>query len=287
MIARLKQYRAREVGLALLFLVPSLAIFVMFFFVPLVKLLSWGTYKSVRGGASYRFVGLQQYVDVLTGKEFLGGVWRSVAMMLITVPAGLVLGVLLATAAHRRLRGIKVFQTIFSTTIATSGAVAAVVFAMLINPTIGVFKVDWLQNPDIALFAVSLSLVWQTLGVSFVIVLAGLQAVPEEVLEAARLDGYGPVRRMFRVTVPLISPVLLFLAVVLTIFALQAFAQIELLTQGGPGKSTQTLLFTVFHNNSPETRGVGAVQSVGMFVLTGLVALLQFGLLSRRVHYGD
>ena len=117
---------------------------------------------------------------------------------------------------------------------------------------------------------------WQNLGLSFVIVLAGLQAVPEEVLEAATLDGYGPVRRFLRIIVPLISPVLMFLAVVLVVFGFQAYAQIDFLTSGGPAGSTETLVFKIFQKNTPDTITVGSVMSVGLFVLTFFVVLLQF-----------
>ena len=122
----------------------------------------------------------------------------------------------------------------------------------------------------------SLSSIWQNLGLSFVIVLAGLQAIPAEVDEAATLDGYGPVRRFFRITLPLISPVLMFLVVVLVVFALQAFAQIEFLTQGGPARSTETLVFKIFQRQAPDQLGEGAVMSVGLFVVTFVVTLGQF-----------
>jgi sn-glycerol 3-phosphate transport system permease protein len=188
--------------------------------------------------------------------------------------------------ANRQLKGIKVFQTIFASTIASSVAVTSLIFFFLLNPVIGWFKVDWLDKPSTAMWAVALPSVWQNLGVSFVIVLAGLQAVPEEVLEAATLDGYGPVRRFLRIIVPLISPVLMFLAVVLVVFGFQAYAQVDILTSGGPAGSTETLVFKIFQKNTPDTITVGSVMSVGLFVLTFFVVLVQFSILDRRVHYG-
>lgn len=200
------------------------------------------------------------------------------------------LGVLLAVAAHRRLRGIKVFQTIFGSTVASSVAVASVVFLVLVNPQIGYFReVGFisLSDPDTALRGVALSSIWQNLGLTFIIVLAGLQAVPDELYEAALLDGFGPVRRFVRVTLPLISPTLLFLVVVLVIFGFQTFAQVEILTAGGPAGSTETLVFKIFRNQQPATVGVGAVMAIGLFVITVAVTLVQFALLERRVHYGS
>jgi sn-glycerol 3-phosphate transport system permease protein len=165
--------------------------------------------------------------------------------------------------------------------------VASVLFFVLLNSQNGVLKVNWLNDPDLALFGVSLSSVWQNLGLSFIIVLAGLQTVPTELMEAATLDGYGPVRRFFRVTLPLISPVLLFLIVVLVVFALQAFAQIELISRGGPNGHSETLVYKIFQRQTPNRLGEGSVMAVGLFVVTFVVTLGQFAILDRRVHYGD
>jgi sn-glycerol 3-phosphate transport system permease protein len=287
MIARFRRkYTAKETALGFAFMAPALALFGVFSFLPFWRILSWGTFESRQGGTHYEQVGLDQYRDVLTSDSFKDGVWHSTLYVLFTLPVGLAMGVLLAVAAHRRLRGIKIFQTVFSSTIASSAAVASVVFYFLLNPVIGVFEVDWLQNPDMALFAVSLTSMWRNLGVSFVIVLAGLQAIPEEVHEAATLDGYGPVRRLFRITLPLLSPTLMFLLVVLTVGGFQAFAEVEVLTQGGPGQATEVLVYKIFEASSADRITVGSVMSVGLFVITGLVAFLQFTLLDRRVHYG-
>jgi sn-glycerol 3-phosphate transport system permease protein len=129
--------------------------------------------------------------------------------------------------------------------------------------------------------------VWANLGLTFIIVLAGLQAVPEEIDEAAALDGYGPLRKLFRINLPLISPTLLFLVVVLVIFGFQAFGQIEILTGGGPARSTETLVYKIFNRQQPLDQGEGAVMALGLFGITLVVSLLQIRLLERRVHYGS
>jgi sn-glycerol 3-phosphate transport system permease protein len=282
--------RTREALLGYALLVPSAVIFAWFFFYPLYRLFVMGLYQQNRTGTAERWVGWSQFSDVLGGDQFREGVRITGTYVLYTVPLGLVLGVLLAVAANRRLKGIKVFQAIFSSTIASSVAVASVIFFVLLNPQIGYFssvKFFSLSDPDTALRGVALSSVWQNLGLTFVIVLAGLQAVPDEVQEAATLDGYGPVRRFFRVTLPLISPTLMFLAVVLVIFALQAFAQADILTQGGPLGSTETLVWKIFNSQQPIDQGTGAVMAVGLFGITLVVSLAQFLILDRRVHYGN
>lgn len=282
---RRKRYKAKEVGLAAAFLAPSMAVFAVFFYLPFIKLLGWGRYKSERGGATYRDVGFDQYKDLLLGDVFKDGFWHSFLFVVYTVPAGLVLGVLLAVAAHRQLKGIKVFQAIFSSTLASSVAVSSVIFLFLFNPVTGVFQVDWLDRRGWSLFAAAIPSVWQNLGLSFVIVLAGLQAVPEEVMEAARLDGYGSVRRLLRITLPLISPVLMFLTVILVVFGFQAYAQIDIITGGGPAGSSETLVYKIYRQN--QNYGAGAVLSVGLFFVTFVVTAFQFAILDRRVHYDN
>ncbi len=273
------------------FLLPALAVFGVFAYYPLYRLFDMALHRENRfGRGDPTWVGPSQITDTLTGNDFIEGVTHSGLYMLYTVPLGILLGMLLAVAANRKLRGIRFYQTVFSSTVATSVAVASVVFFTLVNPEVGYFReVSWLslQNPDTALFSVSLSSVWGNLGLTFIIVLAALQAVPAELEEAATLDGYGAVRHFFRITVPLISPSLLFLAVVLVVFALQAYAQVELLTNGGPGTSTQTLLFKIADPTGTRPTGVKASMSLGLFVLTAAVAAAQYGMLSRRVHYGD
>jgi sn-glycerol 3-phosphate transport system permease protein len=282
--------RAKDRLLAVLFLAPAAVVFAAFSFLPLYRLVDLGLHQRNRFGTAERWVGWDQYREVLGGDEFRSGLEVTLRYIVLTVPAGLVLGVLLAVAAHRRLRGIKVFQAIFASTVATSVAVASVVFLVLVNPQVGYFgDVAWLSlsDPDTALRGVALSSIWQNLGLTFVIVIAGLQAIPDEIQEAATLDGYGPVRRLLRVTLPLLSPTLLFLAVVLVIFGFQTFAQVDILTGGGPAGATETLVYKIFDSQQPLRQGAGAVMAIGLFGLTLVVSLVQFTLLERRVHYGS
>jgi sn-glycerol 3-phosphate transport system permease protein len=288
---RTRGRRVKDALLAYLFLLPALTAFALFAYYPLYRLFFDSVHRQPRFlNKPPTYVGLSQLKDTLTSSELTSGVWHSATFMLYSVPLGLVLGVLLAVAAHRRLKGIKLFQTIFSSTVASSVAVASVVFFTLVNPEVGYFKdVSWLSlnSPKSAMFAVALSSVWQNLGLTFIIVLAALQAVPDELNEAATLDGFGAVRRFFRITVPLISPALLFLGIVLVISALQAYAQIEVLTGGGPAGATETLLYKIADPKGVRPLELRAGLSIGLFVLTGIVALVQYSLLSRRVHYGE
>lgn len=277
----------KEALLAVAFLAPALVIFYGFFFYPVGRLLHFAIYQQNRTGTAERYVGFSQLTDVLAGDEFREGLQHTLTYVLFTVPAGLLLGIVLAVVANRRLKGIKFFQTVLSSTVATSVAVASVIFFVLLNPQVGYFKVNWLAEPNQVLFGVSLSSVWQNLGLTFIIVLAGLQAVPDELVESATLDGAGPFRRFFSVTLPIISPTLLFLIVVLTVFAFQAFAQIDILTAGGPAGASETLVFKIFQRQQPIDLGEGSAMALGLFGITFLVTMGQFMILDRRVHYGS
>jgi sn-glycerol 3-phosphate transport system permease protein len=283
--------KLKDAALGYAFLLPALVVFAVFAYYPLYRLVWYATHRQSRfRNRPATWAGTEQLTQTLTSQDFIDGLVHSGLYMLYTVPLGLFLGVVLATSTHRRLKGIKIFQTVFSSTVATSVAVASVVFYTLVNPEIGYFKdVPWLSLRDgtSALFAVSLTSVWQNLGLTFIVVLAALQAVPDEMIEAATLDGYGAVRRFFRITVPLISPALLFLAIVLVVTSLQAYAQIEILTGGGPGGATETLLFKIADPRGVRSLGERASLSLGLFVLTAAVAGVQYSLMSKRVTYGD
>jgi sn-glycerol 3-phosphate transport system permease protein len=281
--------RFGDAATAVAVLIPSLLVFGAFFFYPLYRLVMMALSRQDNFGRREIYVGPAQLWTTLGGSEFRDGLRITVTFVLLTVPLGIILGTLLAVAAHRRLRGIRLFQTIFSSTVASSAAVASVVFFVLINPETGYFRnVGFfsLSDPSTALRGLALTAVWQNLGLTFVIVLAGLQAVPDEIMEAAALDGFGPLRRFFRVTVPLISPTLLFLVVVLVIFGFQAYAQMDILTRGGPINSTESLVFKIVKNRTGPAASTGAGLSLGLFGVTLLVTLGQFLLLERRVHYG-
>jgi sn-glycerol 3-phosphate transport system permease protein len=282
----------KERGLAYLLLAPALVIFGVFIFYPLVHNIYLGFYRSPPfPGLPSKYVGFDQYKDVLTSREFLDSVKTTVLFAVMTVPTGIALGLGLAVFAHQQLRGVGIYRTFFSSTVATSVAVAAVIFGTLFNPQVGLLP--WLgvspqppilQNPSWALVAVAGITVWQTLGLTFILMSSGLQSVPDDLLEAARVDGAGMWSRFWHVTLPLLSPTIFFAVVIGTIFAFQTFGQIDLLTQGGPLKKTNVLTYFIYTelNNDP---GKAAVLAVALFLMTLLLALAQIRLLERRVTY--
>ncbi len=289
------QRRRREAALGYALVAPALVVFGVFVFYPLVRTIQLGFYRAAPfPGLPNKAVGLSQYRRVLGSSDFRSSLKVTVLFGLYTVPTGIVLGTLLALLAHQRLRAIGLFRTIFSSTVATSVAVASVIFFTLLNPQVGLFSY-WLgkvggngvlQDPRWALPAVAVATVWQNLGFTFVLLSAALQSIPDELLEAARVDGAGAWRRFWQVTLPLLSPTLMFAAVIGGIAAFQAFGQIDLLTQGGPLNHTRVLTYYLYQeaflrNND----GVAAVLAVALFVISLVLTLLQLRLLERRVFY--
>ena len=287
--------RRREAALGYAMVTPALIVFATFVFYPMVRTVVQGFYRAPPfPGLPSHAVGLRQYRQVLTSANFRHSLQTTVLFGIYTVPTGIALGTGLAVLAHQKLRGIAVFRTIFSSTVATSVAVASVIFFTLLNPQIGLFSywlgevggVGILQNPTWALPAVSVVTVWQTLGFTFILMSAALQSVPDELIEAARVDGAGPWRTFWRVTLPLLSPTMLFAAVVGSIAAFQAFGQIDLLTQGGPINHTRVLTYYLYEEAFQRNNdGVAAVVAVALFVITLVLTLIQLRLLERRVFY--
>lgn len=293
--------RLREVPAAVLMLLPSFALLSVWTIYPLFRAIQNGHLSCDATGHRCTDKGWDQYWRVFTSREFQHALGVSLKLALMTVPSGLVLGVGLAVLADKHLRGIGFFRTAFSSTIATSVAVASLVWFVLLQPQIGVLSdlfSRWfpvlkqpglLNDPDTALPAVALSSIWAGLGFTFVVVTAALQSVPRELYESAYVDGAGSWRRFTNVTLPMLTPAMLFITVVLTTRALQAYGEIALLTGGGPNpqKSTTTIPYLIYGKNSviQNNLGLKSAAAVWLFVISLVFAVVQFRGFEKRVQY--
>jgi len=287
--------RRRDALLGYALVLPSLVLFSVFVFYPFGRNFWLALHRTPPfPGLPKKYVGLDQVRDVLSSSAFHHSLRVTVLFVLYTVPTGILLGLLLAVLAHRELRGVRVYRTIFSSTVATSVAAASVIFFTLLNPQVGLFtywlgregEVGVLKNPSTALIAVSITTVWQNLGLSFILMSAGLQSVPDELYEAAAMDGANARSRFVHVTLPMLSPTLFFAAVVGSIMSFQAFGQIDLLTEGGPNNSTNVLVYSVYQQVFRfGNDGVAAVQAIALFVIVLILTLVQLRLARGRVSY--
>lgn len=297
-----RRRRFRDVPPAIALLAPSVALLAVWTLYPLGKAVQTGHLRCDSTGVKCRDAGWGQYLDAFLSREFQDALMVSLKLALMTVPTGLVLGVALAVLADKHLRGIGFFRTIFSSTVATSVAVASLVWFVLLQPEIGVLSdlfSGWfpqlkspglLRDPDTALPAVALSSIWAGLGFTFIVVTAGLQSVPRDLYESAYVDGAGSWRRFTNVTLPMLTPSLLFVTVVLTTRALQSYGEVALLTAGGPNpeRSTTTIPYLIYGRDSiiRNDLGLKSAAAVLLFLVCLVFAVVQFKGLERRVHYG-
>jgi len=291
-----KSRDVRAFGIGLAYLAPSLILFAAFVFIPLAQSIYLSFFNTRATGVATTFAGLDHYLELLTSPAFRTGLLATALFAAYTVPIGIALGLVLAVMLNQRLRGINVFRTMMSSTIAISAAVGALIWLLLLNPSLGLLNYilslvgipgpDWLIQPTTAIIAVSMTTIWLTLGTNIIVLLAGLQGVPEEIYEAARLDGARGLRMFTRITMPMVSPSLFFLLVVDTIAVLQAFTQIHLLTRGGPVDATRVLVYSIYQDAFQNFQfGYASAQAVILLLLVMALTLIQFRFVERRVHY--
>jgi len=292
-------WKSRDIkafGIGLAYLAPSLILFAAFVFIPLAQSIFLSFFNTRATGVATTFAGLDHYIELLTSPAFRTGLLATTLFAVYTVPIGIALGLVLAVMLNQRLRGINVFRTMMSSTIAISAAVGALIWLLLLNPSLGLLNYilslvgipgpDWLIQPTTAIIAVAMTTIWLTLGTNIIVLLAGLQGVPEEIYEAARLDGARGLRMFTRITMPMVSPSLFFLLVVDTIAVLQAFTQIHLLTRGGPVDATRVLVYSIYQDAFQNFQfGFASAQAVILLVLVMALTLIQFRFVERRVHY--
>lgn len=287
----------RDTLAAYALIAPALCLFGVFALYPFLKNFDLALYStSPYPGVPNKWRGIHQFVSVITSTTFLDSLESTIFYTVMVVPVGVTIGLVLAVTAHRKLRGIGVFRVIFSTTAVSSVAVSALIFGTFLNPVNGVLP--WLgfspspailQSPTYALPAMAVIGIWQFVGLSFILFSAGLQSLPEEVLEASLVDGASPLKRFFQITVPLLSPMIFYVVAVGTISALYTFGQMDLLI--GPGASTythtNTLSYLIYQSviTSPNL-GIAACVAIALFGLTALITFAQFRFLEKRVHYG-
>jgi sn-glycerol 3-phosphate transport system permease protein len=290
--------RRRGAWVALAYLVPALVVFGVFVFWPLVK----SVLLSVQGtdilGNPSGYVGFVNYSKLFSDPDFLTVLWVTFAFTVLTVLPSIAIALFIALLLQTRIRGVRFFRTAFALPFAFSVATASVIFGVLFNPAsgvlngllshLGVGKVQWLTNPDLALWSVSGATVWMQIGYNLLVISAGLGALPEDVLEAARLDGASGLRLQRSIVMPLITPQLFFLVVVGTIHSLQSFGQIRILTVGGPEGRTTTLVYSIYEQafaNNNSNYGYASAQAMVLLLIVLIITAVQFGVLERRVFY--
>jgi len=279
-----------------LLVAPQLAITLIFFFLPAGQAIYQSVLMQDPFGLSTEFVGLQNFETLLSDPNYVSSFKITMVFSALVAFLGLAISLLLAVCADRVLRGASAYKTFLIVPYAVAPAVAGVLWMFIFNPTLGVlsyvmrmFGIDWnyLVDADQALTLLVIAAVWKQVSYNFIFFLAGLQAIPKSLLEAAAMDGAGPFRRFWTVVFPLLSPTTFFLLVMNIVYAFfDTFAIVDATTMGGPGQDTNILVYKVFVDGFRNMDFGGfAAQSVILMVMVIILTVIQFRFIERRVNY--
>ena len=288
----------RPTGKAYLYLFPTFLILGVFVYFPIAESFRLSLNRVAPFGDQEIFVRGDNYHRLVTSGDFWNTVKVSLWFMVGAVPIGIGLAVLIAILLSYPLKRLNWFyRTLIFLPVIISSAIAGVIFRLLYNPIVGMFNrwlelvgVDgpnWLTDQGWALIAVTVTVVWRQLGFNVIIALAGIQAIDEGLYEAAKIDGAGVRARIRHITLPMLTPTLFFLAIVNVIISLQAFGEINILTDGGPGRATTNLVYQVFIDGFVGTHFVGraSAQAFMLAVMIIGVSVVQFRYFAKKVHY--
>lgn len=279
-----------------LLLVPQLAVVLVFFYWPAAQAVWQSFLLQDAFGLSSSFVAFENYADILTQPEYLNAILRTFAFSAAIAGSSLSAALLLAVMADKPMRGGAIYRTLLIWPYAVAPAIAGVLWLFMLHPALGVFArglramgIDWnpLLNGNQAATLIVLAAAWKQISYNFLFFLAGLQAIPKSVMEAAAIDGARPMRRFWTVTFPLLMPTIFFLIVINIVYAFfDTFGIIDAMTGGGPAKATETLVYKVYLDGLLGSNlGSSAAQSVIlMFIVIGLTAI-QFRYVERKVTY--
>lgn len=277
---------------AYLYVLPSLLVFAVFLFFPFFKTIYLSLYKTDRLGKAKIFVGLENYQNLLASNAFRNSLKVTLIFVVIVVIGSMFLGLLGAVLCQKKFPGIRFFSTAYALPMAIASSSAAMIFKLMLNPTVGIvnklfsLEINWFTDPDYALFAVAILTAWLNSGINFLYFSAGLGNIDESLYERASVDGASAVQKFFRITLPGLSPIMFYTIVVNIINAFQSFGQVKILTQGGPGDSTNLIVYSIYRDAFFNYRfGNAAAQSVILFVIIMALTLIMFRVEKKGVKY--
>ncbi len=275
-----------------LYLVPSLTVFAVFLFYPFVKTVYLSLYRTNRMGQPRLFAGLGNYVALLQSEAFYNSLVVTAIFVTIVVVGSMVLGLFTAMLCSRSFPGIRLFSTAYALPMAIASTSAAMVFKIMLHPTVGIVNkllkvnIHWLSDPDYALACVAVLTAWLNSGINFLYFSAGLSNIDETLYERAAVDGARGWSQFWHITMPGLTPMLFYTLVVNIILAFQSFAQVRILTQGGPGDATNLIVYSIYRDAFFNYRfGNAAAQSVVLFLIVLVLTLVLFKFEKKGVHY--
>lgn len=279
-----------------LFVAPLMIFIALFTYIPILASLNLSFREWNFLSPSMPFVGFRNYEQLLASRELWNSLWVTALFAVLSVPLRLGLALIVATHLVRESMHVRLLRGALFLPSVTSTVSIAVVFSWvfstdygMVNALLGVFglgKVQWLQNPHLALWVLIFVNTWKQIGYDIVIYIAGLQAIPHELYDAAAVDGGKRLHVFRRITMPLVMPTTYFLLVISVIEAFQVFTIVNVMTKGGPAGATDMLVnllyeigFVLFDI------GRGSALAVLLFILLVGLAILKSRIIGRKVHY--
>ncbi|MBM3644929.1 MAG: sn-glycerol-3-phosphate ABC transporter permease UgpA [Alphaproteobacteria bacterium] len=291
-----KRVAFNERWLPYLLVSPQILITLVFFFWPSGQAIWQSVLLEDAFGGNSRFVFLDNFTHLLSDKDYYASARLTLVFSALVASVGLGVSLLLAVMADRIIRGATAYKAFLVWPYAVAPAVAGVLWGFLFNPSVGIvawslaaigIEFNYVINGNQALALVVIAAVWNQVSYNFLFFLAGLQAIPKSLIEAAAIDGAGPGRRFWDIVFPLLSPTGFFLLVVNIIYAFfGTFGVVDSLTKGGPAKATEILVFKVYNDGfRGQDLGGSAAQSVILMIVVIALTVVQFRFIERRVHY--
>ncbi len=291
-----KQFRENITGW--LFVLPLVVYFLVFQLAPMIiafviSLNEWNMRTPMK------FVGIQNYTRLLSNYQGLfDDFWPSLVVtikyILLTVPPSVILVLVVAALLNSKVRGEGIFKTIFYIPSVTSGVAIAAIWMFMLDPQHGMINqllgthISFLATKSTALYTLAVMAIWGGLGYNTLIMLSAMKGINESLYEAAEIDGAGPVKKFFHVTVPSVTPIIFFISITSVIGAFQAFDQMYLTTGGGPEKSTMTYMLGLYNQAFEyNNMGVACAMSYILFIIIMIITFIQFKVQPQNMDSGE
>lgn len=281
---------------AFLLLLPTVLVSLVFLYYPAVLAFRLAFFDASFGRPD-QFIGLENYIDLLTDSSYHWSAFITIVFSLIVIVGVMAFSLLVTFLIYEVDYGKSVYLIAAIWPYALPPAVAGLVFLFIAHPSIGIFthyielitpmRVDWFSRQLQAFTVVTIAVIWKQVGYNVIFMIAAMHTIPEALTETANIDGVGRMKRLFRVYVPIMSPVLLFLVVMNTIYAFfHTFAFIDLMTDGGPAGATNILIYDLWREAFQFYNfGMAAAKSVILFVVVGLLMYIQLRVTDAYTHY--
>lgn len=294
----IKNKNIREAMWGLLFVAPTIIGLIVLNIIPIIQTMKLSFFKSGDFGRGDIFIGLENYRRLFSDAQVWSATWNTVKYTLLVVPITVGISLILATLLNTNIKGKHLYRTIYFLPMVAAPAAVTMVWKWLFNTDfglinfflgkIGIGKINWLGDPNIALYSIALIGIWSAIGYNMILLLAGLQEIPKDYYESAKIDGASSIKQFFSITIPLLSPTLFFVVVTSIISSMQVFDSIYMIVgPSSPAYDKTVSLVYLFYNNSFKyaDRGYGSAIIMLLLALILIITVIQMKVQKRWVHY--